>query len=211
MSKKGLFIVFDGPDGAGHTTQSSEIGNILTTDLKRPVVITREPTDTNEYGKAARFYSSKTAPKIDPKEHQLHFVKDRELHVAQITQWLSVGLIVLCDRYFYSTIAYGSVDGASWDELWAMNEHFLPPDLTIFFELPAVVAMDRLNNREGEKERFETLDFQTKVSQNYKKLKQLCPEVRTVNATLESKAVTAQILFYLKDLIPEVQSIIDKY
>jgi dTMP kinase len=205
-TSKGFFIVFDGPDGAGRSTQIQIIAKILQ-DLDIKVMTTCEPTD-GHFGKLARFYNQKDLPidqRIDPLDHQKIFIEDRKEHTAKVKEWILAGYHVLCDRYWYSTAAYGASDGVPFEELILLNSHFPRPDLALFFETSAEIAMDRILHRQGEIERFENTEFQVQVIKRYNQLKQRCPEVCPVNASGAPESITPQILFYLGNLIPELK------
>lgn len=103
----GLFITFEGPDGAGKTTQLRRLASFLTSRLKRPVVTTREPGGTR-IGDAIR------AILLDPahaelcrEAEMLLYAASRAQHVAErIRPALAAGAVVLCDRYVDASLAY---------------------------------------------------------------------------------------------------------
>ena len=100
---KGKFIVFEGIDGAGKTTQIELLAARLS-ELGQSVHITAEPT-TNESGKALRRALSGKEKKTEC-EMAAMFVLDRIGHNAQINELTDAGTTVISDRYYYSNLAY---------------------------------------------------------------------------------------------------------
>lgn len=163
MAKKGKLIVFEGIDGAGSTTQL----NLLFDYLKRkkvPVLKTAEPTD-GAIGKRIRGILQ-GKEKTSPKELQLLYCADRKEHLKkEILPALAAGKVVLSDRYYYSTIAYGSL---KLDIKWLLSicADFLRPDVAFLVDTPVNVAIDRMKNRKN-KEYFEKEEWLEKVRNTY--------------------------------------------
>ena len=117
---RGLFIVFEGGDGAGKTTQV----NLLCTALQQrghDVLTTREPGDTWLGGQIRHLVLSPDSGEISPKAEALLYNADKAQHLAEVVRpALEQGRIVVSDRYVDSTIAYQgaaralSVDGGAW-------------------------------------------------------------------------------------------------
>ena len=134
----GLFITFEGGDGAGKTTQASLLEDWLT-DAGRPVVRTREPGGT-EVGTLIRDIVLHHRGEVAPRAEALLYAADRAHHVETVVRpALERGDVVIQDRYLDSSIAYqgaGRVLGR--DEvrdlsLWATAG--LLPDLTVLLDL----------------------------------------------------------------------------
>ena len=131
---RGLFIVFEGGDGAGKTTQV----NLLCTALQQrghDVLTTREPGDTWLGGQIRHLVLSPDSGEISPKAEALLYNADKAQHLAEVVRpALEQGRIVVSDRYVDSTIAYqGAGRALSVDEVarlagWATDG--LVPDLT---------------------------------------------------------------------------------
>lgn len=142
------FIVIEGLDGSGKTTQTKITAERLEKRLIKTHV-TAEPTK-NTYGKLCREYlSGRPASKT---LCAAVFTADRIEHNTDpddgINAHLNHGETVLCDRYYYSTLAYQGVDvGMDW--LKGLNlgcEDIRKPDLCIFLDLTPEVSMQRINS-----------------------------------------------------------------
>jgi dTMP kinase len=80
---------------------------------------------------------------------------------------LQSGIHVICDRYVLSSYAYQTVD-VDIDFVRQINTQAPPPDLTLLLEVRPEIAMARIDRSRSERDRFETLDFQRKVADNYR-------------------------------------------
>lgn len=182
--KKGLFIVFEGPDGSGTTKQSTMLAERLRARGKN-VLLTAEPTDSS-IGKEVRAMLSRDAMP-SPDAVQLLFCADRANHVATIIEpALAKGQIVITDRYALSTIAYGGAQGIRKDWLTAINDGFPKPDLTFITLPPFDVCMDRINRRPSQ-DHFEMENFQRRVYEQYRSVED--PSAIFVDTTGEREDV----------------------
>lgn len=177
------FIVFEGIDGSGKGTQIQLLGEYLESRY-RAVWLTREPTDGPE-GTRIRKVLRGEIPRPGAEEFQRWYTCDRERHLNEIQHHLRKGAVVLCDRYYYSTVVYGVADGAPFGKLWAPNKRFLRPGLTLWLKISPVVAMARIDNARA-RELFEkSLLFQGKVDRQYQLLlsrRDEFGEMKAVNA-----------------------------
>lgn len=162
MDKSGLFIVIDGIDGCGSTTHCKLLAEYLEhKDFQ--VELTSEPT-SNAIGRLIRqniLRWKKDIPKVDA----LLFTADRYLHNNRIKQCLQDGLIVICDRYLESTIAYQSSQGLPTEWLLELNKFIIQPDLTFILDIEPELALKRKQLDNPEK--FENVKFLKKVRQKY--------------------------------------------
>lgn len=156
----GFFIVFEGVDGAGKTTQI----NILQKKLVAngfDVVRTLEPGGTNA-GQTIR--NLVFTNELDPVTEVFLFAADRAEHVRKvIAPALDAGKIVVSDRFLLSSVAYqGYGKGLGAEFVEEINKHALDgvsPDLTIILDIPVDRALKRVQNAN----RFENLELQSKV------------------------------------------------
>lgn len=151
--EKGKFIVFEGPDGSGQSTQAELLANYLR-EKGRTVLLTKEPTTRTKLGRRIRS-ALRGKIKISPTELQELFIKDRKEHLETLVlPTLRRGEIVISDRYFFSTIAYGSLE---CDEEWLarINKEFPVPDLTLILIVRPEVCLRRIEKRGGGREFFE--------------------------------------------------------
>jgi dTMP kinase len=190
------FIVFEGGDGAGTTTQL----RLLDAALARAEVphwTTSEPTDQPEGLLIRRILSGELAR--DPGTLARLYAADRNEHLfgsQGILEHLGKGEVVVCDRYIFSSLAYQGV--TCGPELPALlNAAFPLPELLVFFDLPPLASMGRLESREL-LEIFEELPFQEKVRAAYSEALERYSSsdmrIATVDASRSVEEVSAAIL-----------------
>ncbi|EMK13496.1 dTMP kinase [Leptospira kirschneri serovar Bim str. 1051] len=169
-NKKPIFVVFEGIDGSGKSTLCRSLTEKLI-ELGIPCVTFTEPTNL-ETGKYLRkFLRGEIELK---KEEQIEaFLNDREESLKQnILPALNSDKNVLLDRYMYSTAAYQSGDDLSPEMILKknLNRNFKIPDLLFYLDLSPSIALERLNRRKEDKERFETLAQLEKIRSAYEKI-----------------------------------------
>ncbi len=192
---KNLFIVLDGLDGSGKGEMVKRLKEYLADkDLK--ILVTKEPTD-GKYGKQIKEILKKEKdPKKGAELCLKLFVKDREEHLKkEIEPFLKKGnSIVICDRYYYSTIAFQHTQGIDIEKLIAENMPFKTPDITFILDLPAEIALERIGKRGQEIEKFEQLGFMEELRENFLKLKeQLEDNIKIIDASKSKDEVFEQI------------------
>lgn len=164
--QSGFFLVFEGIDGAGTTSQQHWLCEHLTR-LQRPVHKTAEPTG-NPVGRLIREVLRGEHAPFAPHALALLFAADRADHLArEIEPALAAGEIVVCDRYVLSSLAYQTMAGVPVDLVAQANAPFRTPDLTIYFDLSVEVAARRRAQRGQAQEIFEVDDFQRGVAERY--------------------------------------------
>jgi dTMP kinase len=167
----GKFIVFEGIDGSGKTTQI----NLLSAKLNEAGLanfITKEPTD-NEIGLLIRRYLRKELT-TNRKSIAALFAADRLDHILSENGLLNIlreKKIVLCDRYYLSSLAYQSGDDGE-DSDWIMeinkkSRDTLRPDLCVFIDITPETAINRITKRGDISEIYERLDYLKTIRQNY--------------------------------------------
>ncbi len=166
----GAFIVFEGIDGAGKSTVSREVAELLRRE-GADVELTAEPTNEG----IGAFIRSGGAGRISQRTESLLFAADRSAHTEEITRIVSEGRVVIGDRYFASTIAYQSAkldgDGTDWDWLVGLNSGFVGvPDATILLDIDPSEGLSRVGSRGEAVSKFETLGFLEQVRENYLRL-----------------------------------------
>jgi len=150
---KGFFIVIEGIDGTGKSTQARRLADWFISQ-SREVVVSREPTD-GPWGKKAR--DSAETGRLSPEEELECFLKDREEHVKEvISPALAEGKVVILDRYYFSTMAYQGARGFDPQEIRRRNEDFAPvPDLLLILDLEVDEAIERIGTRGDVANEFE--------------------------------------------------------
>ncbi len=172
----GKFIVLEGIDGSGTTTQAQRLAHYLfEKDKQNLIVLTREPTKCSSYGKELR---RRLEQRLLPGEKKIDdpaywadlFISDRRWHLAHVVvPNIRLGLQVISDRHKLSTIAYQSAQGAEMNELIYQHKEMHPPDLTLLLDLSAEEAAQRLWKARDAPEYFDNLNLQEKIRQNYLK------------------------------------------
>lgn len=170
MIQKGRFIVFEGIDGSGKTTQARMLAEYLQ-GQGRKAVLTAEPTSLPT-GRALR---EALSGKVAKSECQMAvmFVDDRIEHNIHPTQGIRAltesGVDVICDRYYYSTLAY---QGQSTDYEWvkAMNlacPEILKPDVCIYVDLLPEQSLERIRKGRDSVEIYENVETLTRVREQF--------------------------------------------
>jgi len=165
----GKFIVLEGLDGAGTTTQSRLLGSYFVDKGKEYTpFITREPTMYTLAGREIRCILRGETKFTNTERYLAHlFVADRVWHLDNlITPNRDKGVQVICDRHMISTLAYQS-QGVPMKDLIALHKGLPTPDLTLFLEVPADQALARVAIRTGSPERYEILETLRRVAENY--------------------------------------------
>ncbi len=146
----GLFVAFEGGDGAGKSTQARMLADALTT-AGREVVLTREPGGTPAAEAIRDVVLTPQYAGLDARAEALLFAASRGEHVARLVRpALERGAVVITDRYLDSSIAYqGIARGLGLEvveelNLWA-TRHLLP-DLTVVLDVEAGTGLDRVTD-----------------------------------------------------------------
>lgn len=151
-----MFIVFEGIDGTGKSTQVGLLAEALRAQ-GREVITSKEPTD-GPHG--TRLRQSAETGRLSAQEELDLFHLDRKEHVETLIKpALARGAFVILDRYFFSTMAYQGIRGFDPAEIRRINEEFAPlPDLVFILELDLDIALSRIGIRDGEANEFEQRD-----------------------------------------------------
>lgn len=161
--KKGLFIVFDGIDGSGKSTILNKMNEYLK-NLGYDVVTTHEPS-SSKYGLEIQEIIQRE--KSATKEELLKlFNLDREENVAhEVLPALDKKKIVLCDRYYHSTLAY-QLEIEEWPKFL---EGVIKPDLTLIFDVNVTLGLTRVTQKYSEEKRkiFEEPEILEKTRQKF--------------------------------------------
>ena len=211
MSKggRGLFIVLEGIDGAGTTTQARALVDWLA-GRGEQVHATREPSD-GPIGTLLRQVLSKrlvargaddAVVSMDPATVALLFAADRLDHLQnEVVRYTEAGYHVVCDRYVLSSLAYQSVD-CDLKFVRQINDKAIAPDLTLFLQVSPEIAMQRIDASRPGRDAFETLGFQRKVAANYA---QLADEYRGGKVvTLDGQAAPGTVSERIRKLVGEL-------
>jgi len=205
----GKFIVIEGIDGAGTTTQAA----LLTQMLQQkglPVIQTAEPSN-GPIGMMIRSILTRrmTLPekegRLNQKALTLLFAADRLDHLETVIRpALEAGTYVICDRYSPSTFSYQGVGVSNEQWLTEVDSEAIAPDIIIYLKISVQDALARIHSRR-ETEIFEKEEFLTKVITRYdtyiqaeEKLKSI--KVLTVNGMLQPNVIANLIWQDFKDV-----------
>lgn len=202
--KRGSLVAFEGIDGCGKSTQCERLARALGA-RGVDVVQTREPTD-GPFGRRIRSMARSGAP-VAREEELAWFVEDRRAHVRdEIEPALARGAVVLCDRYFHSTVAYQGARGFDpWQLLADSEREFPSPDLVLYFAIDVRAALARVRARGGPPEpAFERADFLERVAAIFEALAAARPAFARIDATGDEDAVAALALRAFEERLPGV-------
>ena len=175
---KPCFIVFEGIDGAGKSTQAKLLARRLA-DLGIPVLLTAEPSD----GPVGQIIRSLTT-RLEAEEEARLFTEDRRDHVERvILPALLEGRTVICDRYVHSSVAYQGARGVDQAAILSAQSPFAPqPDVIFLLEIPADIALARIDSaRRGRFSTFEVREDLEAVDAVYRSITD--PVIRRIDGT----------------------------
>lgn len=167
---KGRFIVFEGIDGSGKSTQIQNISKRLKAETLK-VYTTFEPTDGPVGSLIRKMLSGEIA--TDQRTIASLFAADRTDHLTNqkngIKQKVDQGEIVLCDRYYFSSYAYHAqyIDMEWVIHANSLNTEILKPDLTIFIDADPGICFKRIKLSRTDFEMYEQIDVMKNVRINY--------------------------------------------
>lgn len=191
------FVVIEGIDGCGKSTVARRVARAL----GERAIFTREPTNS-WIGRAVRKGSQKG---ISPYTDALLFMADRAQHTERIASWLAGHKIVVCDRYYHSTVAYqaaslkGTFEGDAFTWLLEANLKIsLHPDLTVLLVIPPELSLERIKGRSSYS-RFEKLEFLRQVHRNYLRLARLDGSITKLDATKDLDSVVREVLSLIRE------------
>jgi dTMP kinase len=162
VQKRGAFVVIEGLDGSGKTTQAKLLTAKL--NISHKAIYTAEPSrgKIGTYIRESCLYEKTRLPK---EVEALLFAADRIEHVEnEIKPAITDGKLVVCDRYLFSSLAYQGSAGLDLTWIKEINKHALKPDFAVFIDVSPEKVLQRLNRR---KSIMETLETQKKVREIY--------------------------------------------
>ncbi|MCB5066565.1 dTMP kinase [Streptococcus mutans] len=204
---KGIFISFEGPDGAGKTTVLEAILPQLKKLVAKEVITTREPGGVAIAESIRDLILDVNHTNMDDKTELLLYIAARRQHlIERILPELKKGNLVLVDRFIDSSVAYQGygrgldADAVTWLNNFATDG--LQPDLTLYFDVDSQIGLTRIEkNKEREVNRLdlEQLDMHCRVRSGYLKLAQENPDrIVTIDAARPLEEVITDALFIIK-------------
>lgn len=196
-----LFIVFEGIDGSGTTTQVGRLKEFVENECGAEVVATREPGGTPLAERIRQLVLDPDVEGMNYKTELLLYAASRVQHVHErILPALQAGKPVLCDRYVASSLAYqGHGRGLDLPMVNQVNELAVGtclPDLTIYLDLPVPVARQRRQHRADRPDRLEQAgdELQERVAQGYREVAAEEPAASLLlDATISEESLAKEI------------------
>ncbi len=199
--KRGWFITLEGGEGCGKSTQARLLADALT-EQEFDVVVTREPGGAAGAEAIRRLLVEGEADRWDGITETLLHTAARRNHMTQ-TVWpaLEKGKVVVCDRFFDSTMAYqGYGHGVDHDTILSIHRASIgdfDPDLTLIFDVPVDVGLGRVAARGGTEMRYESMDkeFHERLRSGFKAIAEADPKrCHMINASRDAEAVHRDVL-----------------
>lgn len=191
----GKFIVFEGIDGSGKSTQAGLLFHYLK-ERKKRVHSTSEPTQYLIGGLIKSWLAKDW--QSTPDCLQLLFAADRAYHLdKEIIPLLKKGVTVVCDRYSLSTLAYGALE-LDLDWLITLNQNFIAPDVTFLLNTPPKICLERMQKERFFLNLFEEEKKLKKIWQNYQRLTKKYKNIYTINGEKSIEEVSKEIKKILK-------------
>jgi len=189
--KKGKFIVFEGLDGSGQSTQTD---NLVSFFKKKKIKthITKEPTN-NLIGGLIRGQLQGDW-KSSPECLQLLFAADRAHHLEkEVIPYLEKGITVVCDRYFFSSIAFGSLEVNDWNWLKGINKRFILPDIVFYLKTSPEICIKRISENRFSFELFEKEEKLEIIKKGYQRLVKEYGFFKVINGEKSIEEVSEEI------------------
>ncbi|WP_163539399.1 dTMP kinase [Gracilibacillus sp. YIM 98692] len=206
---KGLFITFEGGEGAGKSTILHKLAQRLEME-GHSIMSTREPGGIPISEKIREVILDKEHTKMDAKTEALLYSAARRQHlVEKVIPAIKQGKIVLCDRFIDSSLAYqGMARGLGMAEVYQINEFAIGdhmPDLTLFFDIEPEKGLKRIEEnklREQNRLDLEALTFHQNVHNAYHQLLKKFPKrIKQIDANLGIIEVEEKAYHMIKSLL----------
>jgi len=187
---KGLFITFEGGEGAGKSSILESLSQKLNEE-GYDVLKTREPGGIDIAEKIRHIILDPSHTAMDGRTEALLYAAARRQHlVEKVLPALEEGKIVLCDRFVDSSLAYqGYARGLGMDEVYEINKFAIEdcmPDATLFFDIKPERGLERIEKNKGREQNrldLENIQFHHTVYEAYQKLIEKFPDrISVVNA-----------------------------
>ncbi len=171
MSK---FIVLEGIDGVGKTTQAVKLAARLFDDKRNQVLLTREPTYSTYGMELRRRLSSDKDPRKNAREYLKLFILDRKEHQDILFRAYEAGIFIIGDRYFLSTFAYQWTQGLPLSYIIQQHQEHIPnllmPDITFLLDVNVDIALRRLTKDQKGDVFHKKQEFLEELRNNYLRL-----------------------------------------
>ncbi|KAI8849398.1 thymidylate kinase-domain-containing protein [Chytridium lagenaria] len=200
MSRRGAFIVVEGIDRSGKSTQCQLLKDKLISRYGVGCVELRRFPDRGSTSGAIIDQYLKFKSEIDDRTMHLWFAVNRSEAMPALEKILKSGRSIIVDRYAFSGVAYTMAkESSKLSRTWCMNADsgILKPDIVIFLDIPATLSSSR---PEFGSERYENVEFQKKVRETFLTLKD--KTWKTYDASMQKEALSSLIF---NDVIREIE------
>ncbi|MBP5343028.1 dTMP kinase [bacterium] len=206
----GKFITFEGTDGSGKTSIIKEVERYLKIQGYN-VVTTREPGGVAISEQVRNVIHDVNNTEMDPLCEAFLYAASRRQHLVQkVMPLLKEGIIVICDRYVDSSLAYqGYARGIGIEKVKEINEYAIDgiyPDLTIFLDVSPKLGIERImsNQKNHELNRLdkESINFHEKTHEGYLELVKMFPDrIKRVDGERSIKEVSFDCFQLIKGIL----------
>ena len=200
---KGRFVTFEGCEGSGKSTQLRLLCEYLDKN-GTPYILTRAPGGSSIAEQIRKIILDGKNTEMSDECEALLYAAAREQHLTEvIIPALEKGLLVLCDRYVDSSLAYqGAARGLGAEYIESINMHAMrayPPDITVFLDIPPAAAFNRKHGADKD-DRMEQqgLDFHNRVYGGYLALAEKYPRICRIDCGGTKYETNAKITALLK-------------
>lgn len=191
----GKFIVFEGLDGSGQSTQAKLLFDYFR-EIGKKAYLTSEPSQSLIGGLGRSQLQGHW--KSNAECLQLLFTADRSFHLEkEIIPLLKKGIAVICTRYILSTLAYGNIDIKDGKWLKIINDRFIWPDITFLLKVSAKICIQRIKKERWHEELFEKEEKLEKVFKNYFRFSKDFKNIHIINGEKPVKEVSGIIKKYV--------------
>lgn len=210
MADQGLFITFEGTDGAGKTTQIQR----LAADLRQTsydVCLTREPGGTPISEQIRDMLLNPDHSEMAATTELLLYAASRAQHVSEVIKpALEAGKVVISSRFADAMVVYqGYGRGLDLERIHRLNRiatDGVTPDVTFVLDLPVEIGLQRVQNSRGGLDRLERekIEFHRRLREGYQTIAQQEPQrLKIIDAQVSPKQVYAQIQSIIQPLLPQ--------
>lgn len=202
---KGKFIVFEGIDGSGSSTQAELLCQYFI-QKQHKAVLSPEPS-SGKIGQLLREFLGKkhNFANQDLFDQQMAylFAADRHYHLYNnidgVQKLINDNVHVITTRYYFSSLAYNAKNESEYQFVKLLNQQFPPPDLLIYFDLPVEVALARIQDRDIQ-EIYETKDKLIQVRHNFLQIiDEYQYDYLKIDATKSKEEIHLHIINYIEN------------
>ncbi|HEY7288193.1 MAG TPA: dTMP kinase [Vicinamibacterales bacterium] len=195
----GQIIAFEGLDQSGKQTQAERLRDRLKEENHKSRLVSFPDYGTSIGEEIARALQGER--EYGPDVMQLLYIANRYERKADLLRWLDGGLILVCDRYMASSIAYGEAFGLDPDWLTEAQKFLPPPALTILLDISPETAVSR---KAVDRDRYERdLAMQSRVRESYHRLATASGWLR-LDGERPPDAIAADVFAAVKPLIASI-------